>query len=201
MEKKLSLLSALCSAGALIAAAVALVLVLTRPAPTQTDANQVYRLEKLNEVNDMVLSRQIVSEDYLRYLPEELSAAVKQYNSDTAGLKQWYSSTAEDYAASILYDFDPAPERPGPYEESERYYQMVDRMSTLALFRNCADFYKLDPVLSFTVAHESGGSYGLWAGSFHESWYVGEELGQKAADYLDSVDALLDKLDEARAEG
>lgn len=50
-------------------------------------AENAYRLEKINEVNDLVIQRQVVPEGYFRYLGEELAAAIEEYNSKTTGLR------------------------------------------------------------------------------------------------------------------
>ena len=188
-----------CSLAALAAALAALILVLL-PRPAQSaDAAESYRLEKLNQITDMVLERQVVPADYLRYVDEELAQAVEEYNSATQLLKMNYSIWAEGVVESVLYDFGDAPEPPDPYDRPERYYQMVDRLSTLAFYPNSTDFIFTDPVLSFSAAHESGGSYGLWAIYLHEDWYVEEDLARQASDYFTQVDTLLDQLDAARA--
>ena len=84
-----------CSLAALAAALAALVLVLL-PHPAQSaDAAESYRLEKLNQITDMVLERQVVPADYLRYVDEELAQAVEEYNSATQLLKMNYSTWAE----------------------------------------------------------------------------------------------------------
>lgn len=168
------------------------------PAPP-ADPSAAYRLEKLNEVNDMVLRRAVVPEDYLRYLPEELREPVRRYSQDTAVLKNNYSVYAERVAKSLLYSFDPPPEDPGDYQRPERYYQLVGRISTLALYRNSGQLYRLDPVVSYPAAHEGGGSYGLWVDMIHEGWYVGEELAQQAEDYFTMLDGLFGQFAAARA--
>ena len=43
-------------------------------------------LEKLNQVNDMVLARETVPADYLRYLPDDLAELVEEYNGRTGEL-------------------------------------------------------------------------------------------------------------------
>ena len=73
------------------------------PAAT-IDAAEAYRLEKLNEVNDMVLERKAVPEDYLRYLPEDLRDPVKQYNADTMGMKLSYEQRGSSIAEGLLYE-------------------------------------------------------------------------------------------------
>lgn len=158
------------------------------------DAAAAYRLEKLNEVNDMVLAREAVPEDYLRYLPEDLREPVKQYNADTMEMKVSYEQRGTRIAESLLYEHK---EDPGDYERGELFYSMADRISTLSLYRNVNQLCNLDPVLTYTLAKEGGGSYGMWA-YYIEHGNYGVETKQRRAEYLDSVDALLDQFDAAR---
>ena len=74
----------------ILIAAVMLCFIPGRPAAAggQTSANDAYRLEKLNEINDKVLRREVVEEDYLYYLSENdaLCGALREYNQATAGM-------------------------------------------------------------------------------------------------------------------
>lgn len=160
------------------------------------DAAQAYRLEKLNEVNDMVLRREVVPDDYLRYLPEDLAELVGQYNTDTTVMKNNYGHYAIGVVTALLYEHN---EDPGDYLRGELFYSMVDRISTLALHRNADALCHADPVLSYTLTKESGGSYGLWAYRIHEADRVGESLAQQAEDYFTMLDGLFERFDAARA--
>ena len=46
---------------------------------------------------------------------------------------------------------------------------------------------------------EGGGSYGLWATDMLHTALVDDDLRQSTQDYLDQVDALLERFDAARA--
>ena len=193
MEKKLPVVSVLCSAGALLTAAIALALALTRPAAPTADA--AYRAEKCNEVNDRILDREIVPEDYLRYLPDALVEPVKQYNADTASLKSNYEGRAAQIAASLLYEHS---EDPGDYQRGDLFYTMADHISTSSLFRDVQSRCLVDPVLCYTLSKEAGGSAGMWPYYMEQGLGEDEGLHQQRLDYLDSVDALLDQFDAAR---
>ena len=164
------------------------------PAAT-IDAAEAYRLEKLNEVNDMVLERKAVPEDYLRYLPEDLREPVKQYNADTMGMKLSYEQRGSSIAEGLLYEHG---EDPGDYERGDLFYSMADRISTLSLYGNVNQLCNLDPVLTYTLAKEGGGSWGMWA-YYIEHGNYDTETKQRRAEYLDGVYALLDQFDAYRA--
>ena len=162
------------------------------------DPAAAYRLEKLNEVGDMVLNRQVVPEDYLRYLDGALAQAVAEYNGATAALKSGYSSYAEGVAKSLYYGWEDSTWQED-YNRPDRYYRFIDRLSTLALFSNISDLSRTDPETSYSAAKEGGGSAGLWAWALHEDFHVGEELARSVQDYFTQIDALLDQIDAARA--
>ena len=166
------------------------------PPAGQLNAETAYRLEKLNEVNDMVLAREVVPEDYLRYLPEELLEPVKQYNADTAGMRITYGQEGSSIAAWLLYEHR---EDPGDYVRGDLFYAMADRISTLSLYRNVSQLCPADPILSYTLAKEAGGSYGAWAYYIQRGSGYDEDMIQLRLDYLDSVDRLLDQFEDARA--
>lgn len=168
--------------------------------PTETsppaDLSAACALEKLNEMNDMVLHREAVPQDYLRYLPESLAETVGQYNTDTSVMKDNYSDYAVGVVTALLYEHN---EDPGDYLRGELFYSMVDRISTLALYRNADLLCRGDPVLSYTLAKESGGSYGMWAYRTHEADRIGEERARLVKDYVTLLDELFEQLDMARA--
>lgn len=185
-----------CSLAALAAALAALILVLL-PRPAQSaDAAEGYRLEKLNQITDMVLERQVVPADYLRYVDEELAQAVEEYNSATTLLILRYTQTATDVVNTLVYEH---MESPGDYQQPELYFDWIGRIAHYALYENTLALCSADPVLGYTLAKEVGGSYGMWPGYFHEEGLADEDLRQQGEDYLTQVDTLLDQLDAARA--
>jgi hypothetical protein len=161
------------------------------------DAAQAYRLEKLNAVNDMVLSREVVQEDYLRYLPEDLAEEVRMYNQETAGLYMSYASYAKDTADALFYEHK---ESPGDYDQPELYYEWVGRIARLALYRNTNELCENDPLLVYPLAKEAGGSYGMWAQRIHNQPIAPDpEVNRRCEDYFTLIDALLARFDAARA--
>ena len=207
MEKKLPLL---CSLAALILSAAALVAVLLAPRAGEDalSAADTYRLEKLNAVSDLVLERQVVPSDYLRYLDEELAAAVEEYNLSTSILKQRYLSYMENVTDSLAYSYsDITDDNPSPSshryltdaERPDRYYVFLDRVATLALFQNPSFLLQTDSATAYLAMVESGGSGGLWSTNLLQTVLGEEETHQLTEEYFAQVDALLDQLDAARA--
>lgn len=173
------------------------------PAPGQTPQD-AYRLEKLNEVSDMALARQVVPEDYLRYLDEAVAEKVKAYNAALCNAKLGTLQYAKGWAESIRADKDLTPADNGYdarfadygryLDEGDNYYRFIEEFSTALLYPNYADFTVFGTVVGYPAGSESGGSGGLWAtGYYLEDWQKGavEELAT-------AVDELLNEADAAR---
>ena len=166
----------------------------TAPPAAQLTANQAYSLEKLNQVNDMVLERETVPSDYLRYLPDELARLVEEYNDQTGELRVYFTGHAQSIVYSLLYDLEDRTAL-REYEYPELYYDWVGRISHYALFGNITELCENDPCLSYPLYRESGGSYGMWA--LPGLFYTDEDI-QLIEDYLRLVEQLLDAFDAAR---
>jgi len=206
MDKKLPLI---CSLAALAVAAAALVAALTLPRPTaQEDATpspapaagvqDAYRLEKLNAVNDMVLDRQVVSEDYLQYLDGDLAEKVETYNAALVNAKaetvRYAKEWADTFRAGEGEDwYDEAFAGYGRYlKEGDNYFRFIEEFSTALLYPNYNDFTFFATVVGYPAAREAGGSGGLWATGYY--------LDRTWVDALTSAaDELLDQFDAARA--
>ena len=183
-------------AAAIVVVAVLLTWALTRD--SRQGGDDAFRRGKVEEITDMVLQRQPVPEDYFRYLDDDLSAAVADYNQATDLLKDAYADYAKDLCRGLFYEmFDDGNQDPGFYQRPDLYYQAVDRISTLALYENASELFCSDPVLCSILAGERGGSPGLWADNIHQAWYVGDSLAQQAADYFPLVEDLLTQLEAA----
>lgn len=164
------------------------------PAAPSLTANQRYALEKLNQVNDMVLARETVPADYLRYLPDDLSELVEEYNNRTGELRVRFTRNAKSIVHGLLYNLDDRTP-PREYEYPELYYDWVGRISHYALFENITELCENDPNLSYPLYVEGGGSYGMWALPSH--FYDDRDV-QEIQDYLRLVEQLLDAFDAAR---
>lgn len=164
------------------------------PAVSPLTTNQRYALEKLDQVNDMVLARETVPADYLRYLPDDLAQLVEEYNDRTGELRVRFTVNAKNIVRSLLYDLEDRT-APPEYEYPELYYDWVGRISHYALFENITELCENDPSLSYPLCVEGGGSYGMWALPGH--FYKDEDV-QLIEDYLLLVEQLLDAFDAAR---
>lgn len=160
----------------------------------KTSAGDDYRMEKLNEVNDKVLNREIVDEDYLYYLSdnEALCTSLREYNQATASLSLEYAKDATGICTALFYEHK---EDPGDYDQPMLYYEWVGRITRLALYRNCEELCDTDPFLCYTLSKEAGGSYGLWAARMH---LTSPERIQQSEEYFSRIDSLLAELDEYR---
>ncbi|MPM13709.1 hypothetical protein SDC9_60068 [bioreactor metagenome] len=163
-------------------------------AGSQTSAAEDFRLEKLNNINDKVLRREVLEEDCLYYLSdnEALCDALREYNKQTAIMYLNYSQDAMNICNALFYEHK---ESPGDYAQPMLYYEWAGRIAKLALYRNCEQLCDADPYLSYPLAKESGGSYGIWAGRMHLS---SDERIEQSDAYFTMIDALLVRLDEYR---
>lgn len=161
--------------------------------PTSADP---YPREKVEEICDRVLQRQVIPADLLRYInDEDLVSSLLEYNTETATLKSNYGRFGAEIAHALYYEHNPDP---GDYLRPDRFYEMADRISTLALYKNCEELCGTDPILSYCLSKEAGGSYGIWAGRLHQPDYVGEDLAAQTEAYFARIDRLLDRLDQDR---
>lgn len=207
--KKLStvaLIVALAAAALALAALVA-VTALPRPAAPEAaapgqSAQDAYRLEKLNEVSDMALTRQVVPEDYLRYLDEAVAEKVEAYNAALCNAKMGTLQYAKGWAESIRACKDLSPADNGYdtafadygryLDEGDNYYRFIEEFSTALLYPNYSDFTVFGTVVGYPAGSEVGGSGGLWAtGYYLADWQKREidALGVAADELLNEADA------------
>ena len=59
--------------------------------PASPAAPEDPRAEIRAQIRDMVLAREVIPADYLRYLDEDLAAQAEEYNAETANLKSQYT--------------------------------------------------------------------------------------------------------------
>ena len=174
----------------------------TAQSKEHSDPAAVYRLEKLNEVSDMVLDRKIVPDSYLCYLEEDLAASVAEYNTATSGLFSDYRSFAADVLDSILME-QPENSR-GWYgqvlETPEMRLEWEERLAHAALYQNSWELLRADPSLvGHHLMQEAGGSGSLFASALHEDWYMDEDLAARVKEYFVQVEQLCGQLDQTRA--
>lgn len=166
-------------------------------AVTTADPVAAYRLEKLNDVNDMVLKRAVVPEDYLYYVEDTaLRDALKTYNEQTGTMHLYYQQRGMDIANALFYEHK---ETPGDYDQPMLYYEWVGRIAGHALYRNTTQLCYADPFLGYPLAKEAGGSYGMWAYQLHNPGFsANAEESASAEAYFALVDDLLVRLEDAR---
>lgn len=168
------------------------------PGVSSSNPAAEYRLEKLNEVSDMVLNRQIVPADYFRYLDETVAGKAEAYNNALANAKMMAVRYAKEWADTFRNMspeddwYDAAYAGYGRYlEEGDNYFRFIEEFSTALLYPNHTDFTMFGAVVGYPAGCEAGGSGGLWASGFY--------LDQAPMDELTAaVDGLLDAMDAAR---
>lgn len=175
------------------------------PAPAQGQSPQAaYRLEKLNEVSDMALARQVISDDYLRYLDETVAEKVEAYDSALCNAKIVTVRYAKYWAEAIRADKDKSPADEG-YDarfaeygeylaEGDNYFRFIEEFSAALLYPNYSDFTMFGTVVGYPAGSEVGGSGGLWAGRF----YFEDDEKRTVEELAAAVDELLDACDAAR---
>lgn len=159
------------------------------PSAPEGGSPEDYRLGKLNEVNDLVLGRETVPADYLRYLPDDVKALVEKYNEQTGRMRVNYTGKAMQIVSALFYE---GKSDPGNYDQSALYYEWIGRISHYALYENVDELCRNDPYLAYPLMVEEGGSYGMWPQFIHDR-ENGEETG-----YFALVERLLDAMDAAR---
>lgn len=209
--KKLPTIALIVALAAAILALAALVAAIALPQPTAPEdatpgqsAQDAYRLEKLNEVSDMALARQVVPEDYLRYLDEAVAEKVEAYNAALCNAKIGALQYAKDWAESIRASKDLSPEDDGYdaafadygryLDEGDNYYRFIEEFSTALLYPNHSDFTVFGTVVGYPAGSEVGGSGGLWA----TGYYLGDWKRVVVEELATAVDELLDQCDAAR---
>ena len=173
------------------------------PAPSPSEQ---YRIEKLNDISDLILERAVIPSDYFRYAADDarLLADIRLYNEQTGQL----TLAATGYATSILSglvegDQDTAAQLSGAVwdhlKASEVFHEMERRIAHLSLYENAEELCRADPLLAHLIVPELGGSWGMWPSWLHTFGSAGDPNYQTLfQEYLELIDALMDGLDAAR---
>ena len=170
------------------------------PSAAVPGPSRAYALEKLNEVSDMVLNRQVVPEDYLRYLDETSSEKVAEYNVGLANAKTVVVCYAKGWADTFR-DMNAFPEDAPGYdaafagygrylEEGDNYFRFIEEFSSALLYPNHYDFTLFEAFAGYPAGSETGGSGGLWASGYYLDKAPMDELTAAASDLLDQLDAV-----------
>lgn len=204
MERKICISLYVLVASILLSALAVAWAIRSQPVPEAdpaAEAAERCRLEKVAEISTMVLNREVVPAEYSRYLDEELAEAVKEYNTESSYLREFYVQYAEKNIRGLAqYYQDSGMELPLFCTDERVLMQAAHHIASCALYREPYCHYGQDPAAQRIAMKESGGSGGLWLDAPH--W--GHNLMMAGADreevrrverYLDQVDALLDALD------
>lgn len=177
------------------------------PAPTpeptaeaKVDYQTAYAVEKLNEVNDMVLERKVIPEDYLRYLDGPAAEKAETYNAALTNAKAVAVRYAKEWADTFREmspEDDAAFASYGRYlEEGDNYFRFIEEFSAALLYPNSYDFTIFGTVVGYPASCESGGSGGLWSMGYYMDQNCIEELTSAVNDLLDQFDAARAELSE-----
>ena len=142
--------------------------------------------ERKGGIAGLILRREIVPQDYFRYLDESAAQQTGRYNELTSQLHLYYTGRAAEIAKALLYEHG---DDPGDYAHSQLYYEWVGRIARCALYENAAELCANDPYLAYPLAKEAGGSFGLWADRLHED--VDGEVKKQLTEYFTLIDTLL----------
>lgn len=185
-------------AASILGSALALCWAVKTAAPAAAAVPEDPRAEIRAQIRDMVLAREVIPADYLRYLDEDLAAQAEEYNAETANLKSQYTVYAKEQIHSLLqYYRENEPERLNYFASEELICEAAAHMARCALYRNAQSLFYEDPAMAYALSGEEGGSGALWAAAIHQGFQVGGNLAATVETYLDQVDAFIDALDGA----
>lgn len=185
-------------AASILGSALALCWAVKTAAPAAAAVPEDPRAEIRAQIRDMVLAREVIPADYLRYLDEDLAAQAEEYNAETANLKSQYTVYAKEQIHSLFqYYRENEPERLNYFASEELICEAAAHMARCALYRNAQPLFYEDPAMAYALSGEEGGSGALWAAAIHQGFQVGGNLAATVETYLDQVDAFIDALDGA----
>lgn len=179
----------------------------------EASPSAAYRAEKINDISDFILEREVVPDDYLRFLPEDgsLGETLQRYNEMTGQLTMDAMTQAVELCSALwasrsgqltkeeLAQAEQISERllgaaGDHWDTPEAIHQAEERIAHWALYENAKELCYGDPLLAHVLVPESGSSYGLWPGSLHGTG----ERAQQYEEYFALVDTMLDALDALR---
>ena len=185
-------------AASILGSALALCWAVKTAAPAAAAVPEDPRAEIRAQIRDMVLAREVIPADYLRYLDEDLAAQAEEYNAETANLKSQYTVYAKEQIHSLFqYYRENEPERLNYFASEELICEAAAHMARCALYRNAQSLFYEDPAMAYALSGEEGVSHGVWAAAIHQGFQVGGNLAATVETYLDQVDAFIDALDGA----
>jgi len=174
-----------------------------RPAPA--GEYSAYAIEKIREINDKIINREIVESSYFYYISdnEELLGNVVRYNDLTASLTG-YSTMRAARILIVLFELEDENEEPfvlgslGYLDFSEDVREKINRIAKLSLYENSGKLMQADPELAYLLESDGGGSYGLWFAYWHPL-YIGmdnEDMKKLFLEYFELEKTLFSQLEE-----
>lgn len=165
-----------------------------------------YQMEKVNDISDMILARQVIPQDYFRFVDEDsqLQEALGSYNDLTVHLTE--SATA--YATSILSGLVEGDEETSQLltgaiwdhmKVPDLFHEMEGRIAHYSLYENAAELCRADSLLTHIIVSEAGGSWSMWPSWLHTFGSVSDTTDQEYfQEYLALIDTVMDDLDQLR---
>ena len=173
--------------------------------PAAAREYSTYAIEKIGEINDKIINREIVESSYFYYISgnEELLGNVVQYNELTASLTAFSTMRAVGILTA-LFELEYENEEPPIFgalrylEFSEDVREKINLIAKLSLYENSGNLMQANPELAYLLASEGGGSYGLWFAYWHP-YYIGldnEDMKNFFLEYFELEKTLFYQLEE-----
>lgn len=149
----------------------------------------VLNTEKIEKIVDKVIARDVIEDTYLLYINDEnLRNYILKYNEKTADLKVRYKLYATE-TVFTLCELDLTTAASGYREIPDDIKEIINKISTYALYRNAPELILSDADINQIIAGEIGGSYGAWPWHIHE-----EALENEMENYFILVDKIIEAL-------
>lgn len=172
------------------------------PAPSPSEQ---YRIEKLNDISDLILARAVIPSDYFRFAGDDdrLLEDLRLYNQQTAELTLAATGNATSILSGLVEgDQNTAAQLSGAVwdhlKAPEAFHEMEGRIAHLSLYENAAELCQADPLLAHVIVPELGGSWGMWPSWLHTFGAADPYYQTLFQEYLELIDALMDGVDAAR---
>lgn len=145
-----------------------------------------------DDLADMIDDREQVPEAYLACLEEPLAARLRDYNEQTAALRDYYTQKG----LGIAENFDPWLQIFGIRDRWTVHYELFSgRYARHCLYPDASRRVWRDQYLHAFADFSSGGSYGLWASWMHEDVVMGDWFtAERIQGYFELIDGLTEEL-------
>lgn len=156
------------------------------------DPERMSREALYADVADMVEDREQIPEEYLACLEEPLAAQLREYNEQTAVLREYYT----EKGLSIAENYDLWLQLFGVRDRWSAHYDLFsDRYAQHCLYPDASRRVRRDWYLAGFAESDSGGSYGMWAYWMHKDFVMGDWFtAERIQGYFDLVDGLTEEL-------